>query len=101
MEDINFKIKLTLKDYRNFNFYYAYGGTRGFFIVSSKILLILCCIFLSVIGIKNGNFFTLINIFIITITAAVILLPLILFFQTKKIFNSDKFISEETRLYCK
>lgn len=95
MNDINFKIKLSLNDYRNFNYSFLYSGRKGFITIFITIIFIINTLVLTINGIKNGEIFTFINIFFIILTSFFILLPILLFFQTKKIFITDKFLSEE------
>jgi hypothetical protein len=91
-DDITFSFKLDLKDYRNYNLFYFYGGVRRkitlFFLLCISNFSIIYFIYLMIYRNETTVFYLIAPFFLF-------LLPALILFQTKTIFKSDKLLSSE------
>lgn len=95
-DDISFSIKLELKDYRNFNFSYLYGGAKGKMYIIVAILILFGCAYYLKYLINYGKELTLLNVLLPFLPVVYfVLMPILIFFQSKNIFKSDKLLSNE------
>ena len=100
-DKLNFNVKLSLKDYRSFYYSNLFKNGYGFILIYLSIIFFIIAplyfIFSfttpgSTLKLKDfKNLFIGIAVFLFILY----LHPVLIFFQTKKIFNNDEFLKEE------
>jgi hypothetical protein len=95
-EGIKFKVNLSLEDYRNFNYSHIYSGNKGRFIIIVNALLLIFSLLLIPSALYNGEQIPMTAwIALFMPFLYLIILPVMIFFSTKRAFKTDKFLSEE------
>jgi len=92
-----FKTRTSLKDYRAFSFWHSYMRTNPILLFISSAVTLAMLPLLYYFYLLDGDMFSL-GIFIFcsaVLFIVLILFPIIIFFSTKSIYDSDKFLQEE------
>jgi hypothetical protein len=90
------KVKLELPDYRKWNMEFFYGGWRGKTVIAAALVLLAStAFFICRLGIKALSDNPQV-IFVMALGLLFLLLmPVSIFMQSKKVFSTDKFLQEE------
>jgi hypothetical protein len=90
------KIKLELQDYRKWNMAYFYSGLRGKLIVSVSAVVILAMTYYVWFVSKSNVQLSPQIIFVAALGLLfMFLMPVSIYYQSKKVFESDKFLQDE------
>ena len=94
MDEILFSIKLELKDYRNLNFSFLYGGRKGkIYVIGIFALLIICGYNLRYLF-NSGMEIKIFNLMLpLLVLIFIAINPVIIYFQTKNNFRKNKFLN--------
>lgn len=93
---MNIRLRLELKDYRDWNIDYFYGSWRGKALVAVTVLLaIVTWYFASRMGVKSLAENPQILFVICLALLFLLLMPVSIFMQSQKAFRSDKFLQAE------
>jgi len=92
---ISFDVTLTLDDYRRFNFAYLYTGLRGVMTIAFGLSFLIGSIILVPSAISRGGSNAYTGwVMVFVAIYFLIFLPFSIFLRTKRMFESDKFLSE-------
>jgi YcxB-like protein len=94
MDEIIFSIKLELKDYRSLNFSFLYGGRRGKIYIIVILTLSLICGYNLKYLFNFGMELKIFNLMLpLLIVIFIAINPVLIYFQTKNNFKSNKFLN--------
>jgi len=92
-----FKINISLKDYRAFNIWHLFLSSNPIIIFIASLLILICLPVLLFLFLKDGNLFSLI-VFVmgcLSLLFILIILPLTIIVTSKSVYKSDRFLQEE------